>query len=442
MKVVSSASQEQLEFVYNYERNFVMPLKLAMIIIVTVLTYLLNTRGVFTDPRFYDGYIVAVVVAFCFLYYFYKPRQNLEYLKTVSFLSFAHDIAFISYFLQFTGGEKSPLQLAFAMYFVRAAISYPTISEMLFSGLAIFTPIYLVGLYSAEGGMHFLATKEFYTQYGFLWGIIISCFGVVNLLNRQKEKIQKNLREINSLQQQLIQAEKLAGLGQLAGGVAHELNNPLGSILGFAQMLLKEAPPEDPKYRDITKIEKASLRCKKIIDSLLSFSRQFKMEADFIHVHRAIEDTLALCQYEMEKCGIEKELSFDPHVPATYADLGQIQQVFMNLFLNAMDAMSKGGKLTIKTELLRERGQETIVISVKDTGRGIPPEHLNKIFDPFFTTKEIGKGTGLGLSIVYGIVQRHQGHIQVFSEPGVRTEFVIHLPVLKEKIEEPEQAYA
>lgn len=429
--------QDQLDFVFAYERNVALPLKIAMILVCFALTLSLD-RSVLYESSFYNGYIFFILISFLFVtLYSFQEAFSRRYIQWLSYLSFAHDIAFVAFLLRFTGGTSSILNYVFPIFFVRAAVNYPTVKGILVAGFGIFTPIYVGGLLWAHGSGSFLTDLRFLSQYALLLGVIVSCFGVVSLMNRKQQQILDHVREISSLQQQLIQAEKLAGVGQLAGGVAHELNNPLGSILGFAQMLLADTPVDDPRKKDLERVERAAVRCKKIIDSLLSFSRQSRADFQQMSVHEAIEEPLNLCQYQMERAGVEVEKAFLSELPAIMGDPAQLQQVFMNLFLNALDAMPDGGRIKITTARERSGAQEVVTVSVSDTGCGIPPEILAKIFDPFFTTKDVGKGTGLGLSIVYGIIQRHGGTIEVKSRKGEGTEFIIRLPVAR--VEQPKE---
>ncbi|MBI5744861.1 MAG: response regulator [Elusimicrobia bacterium] len=237
-------------------------------------------------------------------------------------------------------------------------------------------------------------------------------------------------RQLQETQGQLIQAEKMSALGQLAGGLAHEINNPLSGILGLAQLVLENLEKGSQNYADIKEIEKAVFRCKKIIVSLLSFSRQEKATIEQVNINEVIEETLTLCARQMELKHIKITRQLAPALPMVSADFQQLMQVFLNLFTNARDAMPDGGELTVATSLLKTPGgAELLMTSITDTGAGIPPDIINKIFDPFFTTKPVGKGTGLGLSVCLGIIHKHNGAIKAHSAPGQGSTFTISLPV-------------
>lgn len=238
-------------------------------------------------------------------------------------------------------------------------------------------------------------------------------------------------KQLQETQSQLIQAEKMAALGQLAGGLAHEINNPLSGILGLAQLILETADKSSQNYQDLKDIEKAVFRCKKIISSLLSFARQEKTKMEPVSVNEVIEETLVLCakQLELKHVNLVKELGRD--LPPVNGDFQQLMQVFLNLFTNARDAIPNGGTVTIKTRLSSPGPdkKELLTVTVADTGAGIPAGILDRVFDPFFTTKPAGKGTGLGLSVCLGIINKHSGAILAHSEAGKGSVFTIYLPV-------------
>ena len=241
----------------------------------------------------------------------------------------------------------------------------------------------------------------------------------------------KLYKQLQETQTQLIQAEKMSALGQLAGGLAHEINNPLSGILGLTQLVLENAEAGTQNCQDLKDIEKAVFRCKKIIASLLSFARQEKTKMEPVSVNEVIEETLVLCARQMELKHINIVKEFGDGLPTVNGDFQQLMQVFLNLFTNARDAMPGGGTVTIRTQLAAPGPDKKSLLSVSlaDTGSGIPPGILDRVFDPFFTTKPAGKGTGLGLSVCLGIINRHSGAIVAHSEQGKGSVFTIYLPV-------------
>jgi two-component system NtrC family sensor kinase len=244
--------------------------------------------------------------------------------------------------------------------------------------------------------------------------------------------IARDLTVRRRLEQQLIQSEKLSAIGQLVAGVAHELNNPLTSVSGYAQLLLRDKEIPDEPRQDIEQIHVQAERAAKIVQNLLIFAREHKPERRLISVNEALRSALALQSYQLKVDNVGITLDLDPNLPPTTADNHQLQQVFLNLITNARHAMAeKGGRgtLTLRTSLLTDGGGAAIKIEVSDTGIGIPERDLQKIFNPFFTTKPVGQGTGLGLSICFGIIKEHDGQIWAESQVGVGTRVSIALPV-------------
>jgi two-component system NtrC family sensor kinase len=256
--------------------------------------------------------------------------------------------------------------------------------------------------------------------------------------NAELENALKNLKET---QAQLVQAGKMAAVGELAAGVAHELNNPLGGILGYCQFALEKItkrPLKELTGEDITTysqylkdIEQQSQRCKAIIQSLLKFSRaSLKQDFQPVDVNSILKETFAFVKHQLEKHKVKLEQVLCPSLPPVAGHASQLQQVFTNLILNAVQAMPHGGKLTVLTIISEDK--KTLEISFADTGEGVSPGTLIKIFEPFFTTKKVGQGTGLGLSVSYGIVKDHAGDIRVKSTEGEGSTFTVILPLKRE----------
>jgi two-component system NtrC family sensor kinase len=245
-----------------------------------------------------------------------------------------------------------------------------------------------------------------------------------------ERRVQERTEELQRVQDQLIHAGKMAAIGELAAGVAHEINNPLTGVLTFSSLLLKKIDAEHPWRKDLETIVQQTSRCRNIVRGLLDFARQRKPDKKPWDIHQLLEKTLILLEKQAPFQNVEIVKEYQDGLPMLFVDGDQIQQVFMNILLNAADAMSKdGGMLRIRTAQKNDK----VEIAFSDTGCGIPKEHLSKLFDPFFTTKQTGKGTGLGLAISYGIIQSHNGEINVESEVGKGSTFRIVLPVEKER---------
>jgi PAS domain S-box-containing protein len=225
--------------------------------------------------------------------------------------------------------------------------------------------------------------------------------------------IARDITENKNLERQLVNAEKLASLGTLAAGVAHEVNNPLGVILGFCDLLLRKTEKDSQAYDDLKTIERQGLHCKQVVENLLSFARLGEGGSEYADVNLCIEDIIKVVRHTLDMHGIELTLSLAHDLPLAVGDSRQLQQVFLNLINNATAAMPSGGKLKITT--LLERATRKTVIRIEDDGIGIKSEHLDHIFEPFFTTKPEGEGTGLGLFVSYGIIAKYGGTIDCAS---------------------------
>lgn len=235
------------------------------------------------------------------------------------------------------------------------------------------------------------------------------------------------LDTLQATQDQLVQSEKLASVGQLAAGVAHELNNPLGTVLLYSDILLKELEPDSPYRDDIEVIVNETKRCKGIVSALLEFARQYQVVAQPTDLNALIQDVAEVEMRHYPDSLVEVIYDLDPSLPTIQADTAQMHQVVVNLIDNAIEAMPDGGVLTLRT-LNKPTGM--ISLEIIDTGIGISSENVVKVFTPFFTTKPTGKGTGLGLAIVYGIIKLHRGQISVRSEVDKGTNVTIQLPII------------
>ncbi|MBS3741424.1 MAG: GHKL domain-containing protein [Candidatus Cloacimonetes bacterium] len=257
---------------------------------------------------------------------------------------------------------------------------------------------------------------------------------LINVISKQvsliiERRIQAEEKE--KLEEQLRHADRLATLGQLSAGVAHELNEPLGSILGFAQLIRKNDLSKQI-LSDLDKIIDSCLHAREVIKKLLIFSRQMPPQKTSVNINKIVEEGLYFLESRCAKNNIKVKRKLDKNLPDIYADASQLHQIVVNLVVNAIQSMHKGGELTISTKA----SDHMISLTVKDNGEGIAEENIDKIFNPFFTTKDIGEGTGIGLSVVHGIVKSHSGSISVASKLDEGTTFEVKLPVKEEETNE------
>jgi two-component system, NtrC family, sensor kinase len=265
--------------------------------------------------------------------------------------------------------------------------------------------------------------------------VLLIAIGTVFVVNEMLSQVIRADREKAALDAGLMQSGKMAALGKMAAGIAHEVNNPLAVIkekVGWLKDLLSEedisASENFAEFQDaITKIDHHVERAKKVTHRLLGFARRMEPVEEKVDINKTLSDTISFLENDARYKNIEIKTEYSETLPPTLSDSAQIQQVFLNIISNAIDAIGKDGEIVVKTSC--NVSDKEVAVSIHDNGPGIPNESLNRIFDPFFTTKEVGRGTGLGLSISYSIVEKLGGRIMVASEVGQGTVFTIYLPV-------------
>jgi two-component system NtrC family sensor kinase len=275
----------------------------------------------------------------------------------------------------------------------------------------------------AEGHLDFRVDVDTGDEFGALG----KAFNAMAAAVRERDE---RLKE--ETQEEVMKAERLAMIGRLASGVAHEINNPLGSILLFTRLLLQKAPAEGLHRENLERIERDTKRCQVIVQGLLDFARKREPKVESVDIHDVLDKTIRLFEGHPSFHGIEIVKTYQPDLPNVMVDSAHIHQVFVNIIMNAVDAMEGGGTLTITTQ--SSSNASSLEVSFRDTGCGIAPDALDRIFEPFYTTKAVGHGTGLGLSISYGIVEKHGGTIRVHSRVGEGSTFVVVLPKAREVI--------
>jgi two-component system NtrC family sensor kinase len=313
-----------------------------------------------------------------------------------------------------------------------------SVFSLVFVWLVLHRPVreMLAGIHRvANGDLGFSLPVHSHDELGELAGAfnkmsaeLASAHNEITTWNRTLEdRVARKTRELERTQAGLIGAEKMASLGKLAATVAHEVNNPLFGILTYARLALKDSSDEKQRER-LKTIERESLRCGEIMRNLLTFARQTPKKREPNDFNGLVERALKLVKHQMELQQIELEVNLETDIPQVTCDAGQVQQVALVLMVNANEAMPKGGRLFVSTEY--DRDEEQVRLRVRDTGCGITADAMSKIFEPFFSTKEDQHRTGLGLAIAKNIIDQHGGTIEVQSEPGAGTGFLVTLPLI------------
>jgi len=262
----------------------------------------------------------------------------------------------------------------------------------------------------------------------FCFFVVALCVGCVTERARAAQALEsRSRRQLDEVQRRLAASERLASVGQLAAGVAHEINNPLGTVLMYSHMLLRDLPDPDPRREDIEMIVHESTRCRDIVRGLLEFARQSRVNKEAVDPVALIDDALTIMRPKALRKGVALQRCIEGKLRMVSLDAAQIKQLLVNLIDNGIDACRDGGEVIVKAR--RAEDGRCLKVEVADNGHGIPEGYIPKLFTPFFTTKPPGEGTGLGLAIAYGVVKMHSGDISVQSAPGKGSTFSISLPI-------------
>lgn len=296
----------------------------------------------------------------------------------------------------------------------------------------------VLGIIDVESSSRNAFTHNDYLALESLSGILATVITSADQYQRLQETIyqlRETEMELNArmeaqrlAESRLVQAAKLAAVGEMAAGIAHELNNPLTSVTGFAELVMEDMPQDSPSRQDLDLVIREARRARDVVRRLLDFARQSESARANASLNKVVEDVVTLTRHLILTNGVELDLKLQEDLPWVSMDENQMKQVLLNLVHNALQAMPGGGQLEIQTAESQKVGRDGVIVSVRDTGVGIPPENQTRIFEPFFTTRANHGGTGLGLSVTYGIVSDHGGEIELLSQPGVGSTFTVWLP--------------
>jgi signal transduction histidine kinase len=305
--------------------------------------------------------------------------------------------------------------------------------------VAIREGLKILGIIDVESSSRHAFTQNDFIALESLAGILASVItsadqyqrlqSTISQLRAMQVELRSRMEAQRSAENRLIQAAKLAAVGEMAAGIAHELNNPLTSVTGFSELAMESLPKTTETYKDLELVLKEARRARDVVRRLLDFARQSESTRANASLNEVVEDVVALSRHLIHTSGVELKLSLEPDLPWVSMDSNQMKQVLLNLVHNALQAMPLGGDLEVKSESVSRNNRAGVMVSVCDSGLGIPPAELARIFEPFYTTKGDQGGTGLGLSVTYGIVTDHGGQIDVESQPGAGSKFMVWLPL-------------
>ncbi|NOY40152.1 MAG: sensor histidine kinase [Nitrospirae bacterium] len=373
--------------------------------------------------------ILQYFIAYCFLIYlllFLKFEKK----RAIYVLSLVFDLSFVYLLTKYSGGFNSSFFIGFYLLTALHAFYYGYLFGL---GVAVISTI----TYMFSGNFDFTALHwtEFSLRASFLFLIALPLGLLSEKLRRDKEEIEKlnrellkSIDELRKLQHKLIEAEKLSALGRLTADIAHEIRNPLTAIGGFARRLEKRIKKNSKEEEYARLISSEVERLERILRDVLSFSREAKYHLNYENINNIASETLKAFNELCKERGIEIKKELDPDLPKILIDKDQVIQALNNLIINALDAMQKGGILTIRTRLEQKNYINYVVFDIIDTGTGISKEKLERLFEPFYSTKQVGQGTGLGLSICKKIMDEHRGFISVSSTVGEGSTFSLYFP--------------
>jgi signal transduction histidine kinase len=430
MELRDPEEREFLVWLRNVERSAIVPLKWA-IFATAVIFWVLNHRLNWLPPvEVFSLFTVYLMFNLGESYFLYLSRVSLSQARYLCVTSYCVDIAFVTLLVYFDNrafpsvGAATDFYLFYFLLILRGFALFRTPQGNLAANtiIGIFFLMSVLGQDSESLGE---TSRGTLIRVVFVWLVITMSWFIARIISRQKDEIMRS-------RENLIRGESMATLGEVAAGVAHEINNPIGIISAYAEFLERNCPANDPRLEDFQIIHKEARRCENIVAELLNYARPGAPDQGPVDIRRLADDVLDFLMRRQKGPEVKVVRDYDEHLPVLPLDGNQIKQALMNLFINARQAMLQtGGVLTVSIKSQMNRNM--VVLTVKDTGPGISPENLVKVFEPFYTTRK--EGTGLGLAISKRIVENQGGQIRIESEPGQGTLVELLLPFDKTMME-------
>jgi signal transduction histidine kinase len=425
----------QLAWMVNIERKAVIPAKWTLLFTSYLLAGI--QLGNFYIPPLIFGLLVLYGFSNLFYsYIFYFRRYQRREILPLSYLSLSVDIVVVTLLIFLTGREDSQgilwsdFYLLYFLIILRGIVLFPNKTMSVVINIVI-SLLYIFVLISSEPNLSFLTSSKFIAKFILIWSVMLISWFILEIVRSQREKIQADFDRMRTMEQQMLRTEKLASMGEVAAGIAHEINNPVGIITASADYLLKSNELNPAQRENLKIIQTEATRCKKNISQLVQLTSPSANAVEPVDVNGIISDTILEIQQLPCEQKIRIQTRLDQHLPTIIANPSLLQRAFYNLMRNACEAMAQlGGEMTVTTSLIETKSGQRVEIRVQDTGIGIASKNQNQVFTPFYTTKT--GNLGLGLAITHRIIDWHNGTINIESQPGTGTTVILRVPLKRE----------
>jgi len=423
--MISEETREYNRWLISLEKRAIVPIKW-FIFLVSFISWMWMERWVLPEKVVFSIFLFYFMQNIFFTYCFYLNRVTIEEVRYFSYISLLFDTLFVTFLLIFshivTFGKNIEIDyyIFYFLIILRGFAIFRYKSENLILG-SVVSILFILSVYMSEEKFDPVVYTSYLLKFFLIWAVILLSWFLIEVINRQKS-------EIIRIKEKLITSEDLATVGEIAAGVAHEVNNPIGIISAYSEYLLGKTSPDNPLYDDFRTIQTEATKCKKIIEELLNYAKPSVGSLQYYDLNRLTEEVISFAFMDKKQEDIIIEKNFSKELPNIYVDVIAIKQAILNILLNAKQSLLKPErKINIST--LYDKGNEMVNLVIRDNGEGISKDALKHIFEPFFTNKK--GGTGLGLSITKRILDANNGTITVSSELGKGTEVILTLPISK-----------
>jgi len=425
MKELSRQDQEYLKWLTRIECRAIIPLKWT-ILVVGLVVWVWSTHFTLPGTEVFMLFFLYAMFNIAQSYFFYAKRVVLTQIKSFCYLSYFFDILFVTILIYldttryYGQNVQSDFYILYFLMILRGFALFRRSREAIFTSLVI-SGLFIFTIWYRETSFDFIKQRAFALKFSLIWMVSLMSWFIVEMINNQN-------RELLRIRESLLRSKQFATLGQLAAGVAHEINNPIGIISAYSEYLIKNSEPNDAHYEDYQTLHKEALRCEKIISQLLNFANPSAREIERCNLATLNEEILNFIFHDKNHQDITLEKQIDRNIPEILCDPVQIKQALLNIYLNARQAMKNQSEKKITVKMNKSpKDMNFLVLKIRDTGSGIKKDDISKVFDPFFTRRK--GGAGLGLSITRRIIEGHSGTISIRNISPHGSEVEIQLPL-------------